>query len=208
MDASERKRLTDAVDFAAEVHASQTRKGGGGQAPYVCHLLVVAGLVLEHGGSLDAAIAGLLHDALEDSDEVTPEVLEARFGAEVARIVQDCTDTLPGDTAAEKSPWKERKERYLEHLSEASAESVLVSACDKRHNLGAMVGELRATGLGTLEGFKGSPQEQVWFYREVARRVLGRVPNRLQLELEALVDELEVLIQATSTRRWSAGEPQ
>ena len=50
--------------FAAQLHRRQTRKGSN--VPYVSHLLSVAGLVLEHGGDEDEAIAALLHDAVED----------------------------------------------------------------------------------------------------------------------------------------------
>ncbi len=57
-------RFTRAVDYAREVHAGDTRKGT--TIPSLSHLLAVAALVLEHGGSEDQAIAALLHDAAED----------------------------------------------------------------------------------------------------------------------------------------------
>jgi cytochrome c2 len=46
--------------FATALHAAQVRKQT--DIPYISHLIAVAGLVLEHGGSGDEAIAGLLHD--------------------------------------------------------------------------------------------------------------------------------------------------
>lgn len=202
MSTIDAQRLGEAVRYAAELHGSQTRKGGDGTAPYMCHLLIVAGQVLEFGGSEDQAIAGLLHDAIEDCDGVDHGVIAERFGEAVAEIVSDCTDTLPGDTPEEKGPWRERKERYLEHLSAASDASLLVAACDKCHNLTAMVGELRATGLSVLQHFKGSPEGQVWYYTEVVRHVSGRIPRRLQLELETLVRELTVLIQGGETKKF------
>jgi len=60
-------RFLRAVAFAGTVHATQVRKGTS--TPYLAHLLSVAALVLEHGGSEDAAIAGLLHDSAEDSGD-------------------------------------------------------------------------------------------------------------------------------------------
>ena len=57
-------RFDSALVFAAQLHATQARKGSGG--PYIAHLLAVASLVLEHGGTEDDAIAALLHDAVED----------------------------------------------------------------------------------------------------------------------------------------------
>jgi (p)ppGpp synthase/HD superfamily hydrolase len=49
-------RFLDALQHAAELHASHPRKGT--TVPYVSHLLSVAGLVLEDGGTEDEAIAG------------------------------------------------------------------------------------------------------------------------------------------------------
>lgn len=197
-------RLAEAVAFAAEKHAQQRRKGNG--APYLCHLLGVAATVVDHGGDTDQAIAALLHDTLEDCPDVTGEDLAAAFGARVARIVGDCTDTLPGDTPEHKAPWLERKKRYLDHLRQVGNESLLVAACDKRDNLDSMVGELRTRGAGVLEKFKGTPEQQVWYYEEVLRRIVGRVPLRLQLDLESLIAQLRTLIQAGQTATFSREE--
>src|SRR5207302_5947212 len=58
------ERFNEALVLAATLHREQARKGT--QIPYVSHLLSVAGLVIEHGGNEDQAIAALLHDAGED----------------------------------------------------------------------------------------------------------------------------------------------
>lgn len=54
--------FTDALVYATQLHNSQKRKGT--KTPYIAHLLAVAGLVLEYGGTEDEAIAALLHDAV------------------------------------------------------------------------------------------------------------------------------------------------
>jgi (p)ppGpp synthase/HD superfamily hydrolase len=59
-------RFDGAVAFASRVHGEQMRKGS--KTPYISHLLAVASLVIEYGGSEDAAIAGLLHDCIEDCE--------------------------------------------------------------------------------------------------------------------------------------------
>lgn len=56
-------RYTQALDYARQAHATQTRKGTA--IPYLSHLLGVSALVLDHGGDEDQAIAGLLHDVIE-----------------------------------------------------------------------------------------------------------------------------------------------
>ena len=58
------RRFEEALGYAIEVHAGQTRKGSS--APYVSHPMTVCSLVLEDGGDEDEAIAALLHDAVED----------------------------------------------------------------------------------------------------------------------------------------------
>src|SRR5579859_1041208 len=93
-------RFEDALVFAAKLHVQQCRNGGN--VPYVAHLLSVAALVLEDGGDEDEAIAGLLHDAVEDQGGLlTLGVISVKFGDRVAGIVQGCSDSqvLP------KPPW-------------------------------------------------------------------------------------------------------
>ena len=56
------ERFEDALVYAARLHREQERKLT--HAPYVTHLLSVAALVGESGGTEDEAIAALLHDAV------------------------------------------------------------------------------------------------------------------------------------------------
>ena len=63
-------RFEDALVYAAKVHADQVRKGTS--VPYVTHLLAVAALVGELGGSADPVIAALLHDAPQHQGRSPP----------------------------------------------------------------------------------------------------------------------------------------
>ena len=122
-------RFEEALILATRLHADQYRKGKG--VPYVAHLLAATSLVLEHGGNEDAAIAALLHDSIEDQgDKITLDEIRHRFGDAVADVVDGCTDarTLP------KPPWRPRKEAYIAHLREATADERLVAVADKLHN--------------------------------------------------------------------------
>jgi HD domain len=104
-------RFDEAVLYAIHLHAAQRRKGT--DIPYVAHLFAVASLVISHGGDEDEAIAGLLHDAVEDQGgKATLEAIRARFGQRVADIVEGCTDT----DEVPKPPWRQRKERYLKPM--------------------------------------------------------------------------------------------
>jgi (p)ppGpp synthase/HD superfamily hydrolase len=175
--------LSEALAAAAAWHGGQRRKDG---SPYLSHLLQVAGLVLEHGGTEVTAAAALLHDAVEDTAASFDDV-HARFGPEVERIVRECTDTLPDDARRGPETWRARKEHYLAGLATHRFDSALVSACDKRHNLGTMVRQ------GARDGaFHASVDEQRWFFGSLARilRERGDIPDSLVDEIDELVAQL------------------
>jgi len=87
------ERFLAAVALAQEVHGHQRRTGT--EIPYMAHLLVVTGLVLEDGGDEDQAIAAMLHDSVED-DGGRPmlERIARMFGRRVAAIVEGCSDSV------------------------------------------------------------------------------------------------------------------
>jgi (p)ppGpp synthase/HD superfamily hydrolase len=188
------ERFQRAFAIASEIHARQLRKGT--RIPYVAHLMSVAALVLEHGGSEDAAISGLLHDAVEDSDDgtVTEGRIRTEFGDHVAETVLGCSDAV-GVPGQAKPPWRERKETYLRHLAASpNTDVLLVSACDKLHNARAIVADLRAFGPGMWERFSvPDPSEQLWYYQSLADSYSGRVPAPLSDEVARVVGEMQAL---------------
>jgi (p)ppGpp synthase/HD superfamily hydrolase len=196
--------LVRALDAASTWHAGQTRKTG--DAPYVSHLLQVAGLVLEHDGTDEQAAAALLHDAVEDTD-ATVEEIERTFGPRVAAIVAGCTDTLPGDTPDAKSPWTERKARYLEQLRDAGGTIALVAACDKLHNLRGLVAEVREGGPEAISPprFSVEPGLQLAYHEQVVDALVPQVPARLAAELRRSVRDLR---EALSPSPGGGGSPR
>ena len=146
-------RFEEALIFAVQLHAHQTRKNS--QTPYIAHLMSVAALVLEAGCDEDTAIAALLHDAVEDQGGYkTLEEIRHRFGERVADIVNSCSDayTIP------KPPWRTRKETYLAHLSDATPAAQLVSLADKLHNARSILRDLRTESQQVWEKFKGGKE--------------------------------------------------
>ncbi len=86
------EKFDRALLYASHVHGGQVRKGT--DVPYLSHLMAVAATVLEYGGNEDMAIAGLLHDAVEDQGGLARlEDIRTRFGDRVADIVYSCTDS-------------------------------------------------------------------------------------------------------------------
>jgi len=183
------RRFEQALLFATRKHAGQHRKGT--TVPYVAHLLSVAGLVLETGGDEDLAIAALLHDVVEDCGgaPVLREV-RRRFGKRVAHVVDGCTDT----DVDPKPPWRDRKENYLKHLRTADADTRLVSAADKLHNVRSILAAYREIGDRVWERFHGKRDGTLWYYRALLDEFQRKKANSLVRELERAVVELESVL--------------
>lgn len=184
------ERFIQAVDYARIAHAGQVRKGT--TIPYLTHLLGVAALVIEHGGTEDQAIAGLLHDVLEDCGASHEPVIRTRFGDAVANIVLACTDgTAEGkaghtDPTARLQDWLDRKHAYLAHLEVEPEAVLLVSGCDKLHNARAIVSDLedRQVGTAVFARFTGGRAGTLGYYQSLANVFSRRgAPMAAQLDM-------------------------
>jgi (p)ppGpp synthase/HD superfamily hydrolase len=188
------ERFDEALRYASRLHRTQTRKGGG--VPYVGHLLSVASLVIEGGGTETQAIAALLHDAVEDQGgPPTLTAIREKFGDDVASIVDECSDT----DEVPKPPWKKRKQDYIDHLGYASEATILVSLCDKLDNARAILRDYRELGPALWTRFSvHDPQEHLWYYRSLLAIYKARHSGWLADELERVLGELEELVTASS----------
>jgi (p)ppGpp synthase/HD superfamily hydrolase len=180
------EKFERALLYASRLHKDQVRKGTS--TPYITHLLAVASIVGENGGTEDEVVAALLHDAPEDQGgEATLREIRARFGDEVAEIVDGCTDTYEDP----KPLWRERKERYLAHLASASDSVRLVSSADKLHNARTVLSDYRLLGEDLWTRFNGKKEGTLWYYRAIVDTLPGKGP--IVEELDRVVTELDVL---------------
>jgi (p)ppGpp synthase/HD superfamily hydrolase len=180
------ERFSEALVYAASLHAGQERKFSG--APYVSHLLRTAGIALEHGADEDEAIAALLHDAVEDQGgEPTRRDIARRFGDRVATIVEGCTDSHEHP----KPPWRPRKEAFLQRLQSASASVRLVTACDKLDNARAILADYLDRGDSIWDGFRGGRDGVLWYYRSVVGILKQGRSDPLVAELDRVVGQIE-----------------
>jgi (p)ppGpp synthase/HD superfamily hydrolase len=180
------ERFDEAVRYAREVHAGQTRKGTS--TPYIAHLLGVASIVLDDGGNEDEAIAALLHDAAEDhGGRARLEDIRSRFGDTVARIVEDCTDSWE----TPKKPWAERKRAYAEHARSLAPSSLRVSTADKVHNTYAILRDLGNEGEAAWNRFNASPDDVIAYYQSLVRSYGEAGGGKLVDELERIVRGIE-----------------
>lgn len=181
-------RFSEALTYAAELHATQIRKGSG--VPYISHLLGTASIALEYGANEDEAIAALLHDAIEDCGGAPiREAIRHLFGDNVTAIVDGCTDA---DTTP-KPPWRQRKQAYLDRLPQASHSVRLVSAADKLYNARSIVKDFRLLGDSVWERFKGGKDGSLWYYRSLVEAFRKAESTPIVEELDRTVLELEQL---------------
>ena len=182
------QKFEEALLYASWLHRDQTRKGT--DTPYVTHLLAVAAIVGENGGTEDEVVAALLHDSPEDRGgrERLQEIRE-RFGDKVAEIVDGCTDSYEDP----KPEWRPRKEAYVAHVATAPASVRLVSAADKLHNARSILADFRSQGDELWKRFTGGKEGTLWYYRALVEAYAKAGVNPVIEELDRVVRELEAL---------------
>jgi (p)ppGpp synthase/HD superfamily hydrolase len=179
-------RYDAALALAARAHRDQLRKGT--DLPYFAHPVHVSILLIRHGFSEDLAIAGLLHDVVEDTD--TPlALIAAEFGDDVAGMVAAVSETKSADGV--DLPWEQRKAEKLAHLQSAGPDVAALKAADAIHNLRSIIADQQRIGPAIWERFKRGPGPTLGYYQAIldpVRMKLGGHP--IVVELEDAVAEL------------------
>ena len=123
--------VSRAYKFAEEKHAGQTRLSG---EPYFVHPVYVASILTEIGIDAPTIAAGLLHDTVEDCEDVSLDSVTEMFGEEVARLVD-------GVTKLDKLDFTDREEHQAETLRKMilamgrDIRVVLIKLADRLHNM-------------------------------------------------------------------------
>ncbi len=126
--------MEQAISFASRVHCNQRRDDG---TPFVTHPLTVASYLLDMGMDAPTVIAGVLHDTVEDGDNVQIGDIETMFGHEVAFLVDGVTKL----TKSGKQTYVTKKQEQTENLRKlflAIAEDVrvvIIKLADRLHNM-------------------------------------------------------------------------
>jgi len=130
LDAAEAEQVRRAYRFADEAHLGQIRASG---EPYITHPIAVAAQCAEWKLDVQALMAALLHDAIEDCGVTKPQLIE-RFGPAVAELVD-------GLTKLDKLQFTTREENQAESFRKmllAMARDVrviLIKLADRTHNM-------------------------------------------------------------------------
>ncbi len=166
--AEDMERIRDAFEFAWEAHLPQRRKSG---EPYIIHPVSVARIVaeeLELGA--DPVIAAFLHDVVEDT-HYTIEDIRARFGDDVAFLV-DVVTKKKGDRVVQSK----QIDNFRQILAsmQYDVRALLIKLADRLHN------------MRTLSSMKPDKQMKIagetdYFYAPLANR-LGLYHVKTELE--------------------------
>ncbi len=186
----------EALQVATVAHLDQRRKGS--QLPYIVHPIHVSVILLRHGFSTEIAIAGLLHDVVEDQGYELAEI-ERRFGPKVSSMV-DALSEEKRDAQGNERAWEVRKREALEKLRRASREAVAVKAADVLHNAQSFVRDLRREGPDVWHHFNRGPRQQMCYYRDVLGVVRdGWAGHPLVTELADAVRLLRLAVGETES---------
>ena len=122
----------DALGFAYEAHKDQRRRSGD---PYIMHPCSVARILAVELDirSPEMLAAALLHDTIEDVEEVDGPLLREKFGPDVEAIVEGCTKVTHFSGA--RQTFKKMVHRKIFSGAAAKLEVMLVKLADRLHNL-------------------------------------------------------------------------
>jgi GTP diphosphokinase / guanosine-3',5'-bis(diphosphate) 3'-diphosphatase len=186
--------IRKAYEFSLKHHQGQTRASG---EPYLIHPLEVAVVLADMKLDSTAIAAGLLHDAIEDT-EVTHEDVRREFGDQVVHIVE-------GVTKIDKIDFASREERQAENVRKMvlamvdDIRVVLIKLADRLHNM-------RTLQHLQEERRQNVAKETLEIYAPLAHRLgMGKVRGELEDLSFRYVDPIgyEQVHEAVETRRKS-----
>jgi myo-inositol-1(or 4)-monophosphatase len=189
------QQYDEALQVATLAHRPQMRKGSG--LPYIVHPIHVSVILLRHGFPTEVAIAGLLHDLVEDQGYELSKV-EKQFGPRVAEMVEALTEQKR-DAQGKKRPWDVRKREALQQIRDAGRETVAVKAADTLHNAHSFVRDLNREGHRVWRHFNRGPQSLLDYYRRILDVTVERLGDHpLAFELADAIDRLDQAIDETT----------
>lgn len=148
-----------AIEFAAKVHDGQFRKGT--KRPYIVHPIEVGNIVASMTRDEEVISAAILHDTIEDCEDVTAEILEMLFSERVASFVAQ-------ESEDKTKSWVERKGATIEHMKHAPEEVQMIGLADKLSNMRDIDRDYPVCGEELWNRFRMKDKKMIgWYYKGV-----------------------------------------
>ncbi len=164
--------------YAEDAHRGQKRKSGD---PFITHPLETADVLADLKLDADALAAALLHDVVEDSDDIMVQDIRDQFGEEIARLVDGVTKLTEAELVASDRNTDalagHRQAETIRKMMMAMARDVrvvLIKLADRLHNM-------RTIGFLSPAKRIEKAQETLHIYAPLAHR-LGIWEIKWQLE--------------------------
>ena len=208
--------ISKAINFAVEKHSSVKNPDGtigqkrkGSNLPYIVHPIEVWQILRNNDCSVEAQVAGLLHDTLEDT-KATPEEIKEAFGEEILSLVLT-------ESEDKSKTWKERKQHTIDHLLELATrmsreqkggissdfsnensgtsknrDILCVTCADKLSNCRAQLYDYKQIGDALFDRFnkQSTPELQAWYYKSIVKALAPLKGMKMYDELCEVVKEL------------------
>lgn len=153
--------INKAMEFATKAHEGQLRKGT--KRPYIVHPVEVGDIVSTLTNDEEVIAAAILHDTVEDCEQVTEEILREEFGDRVADLVMH-------ESEDKSKTWKERKTATIERLKNIPLEAKYIALADKLSNMRDIDRDYAMCGEKLWDRFRMKDKKIIgWYYIEIMR---------------------------------------
>lgn len=151
--------LDKAIRFATKAHEGQFRKGT--RRPYIEHPIEVSEIVATMTEDEEVISAAVLHDTIEDCEEISQRLLAQEFSERVAYIVAQ-------ESEDKSRTWMERKTATIEHIRTAPREVQMVGLADKLSNMRDIDRDYPTAGEELWNRFRMKDKQIIgWYYKGV-----------------------------------------
>lgn len=151
--------VNQAIAFATRAHEGQVRKGT--TRPFILHPLEVGEIVATMTDDEEIISAAILHDTIEDCENITEETICEYFGTRVAKLVAQ-------ESEDKTKSWMERKSATIAYLKVAPREVQMIGMADKLSNMRDIDRDYRTCGEELWNRFRMKDKNVIgWYYKSV-----------------------------------------